>query len=800
MKNRNENIFETERSVLMAKGIKKEFILEGLDCANCAAKIEANINKINGVASASMNFATKLLTIEAEESGVIDDIIASANSIIKKLEPQVVVNEKVIAKPEKKALILIGLSCANCAAKIEDKIQALPGVKSASVDFASKKLILEVNNKQELKEIIEQASNIGSQIEPGFKVVEDSHCEHQHQHGEETDKRKLFIIGIGAALFVIALLFRLPFWAEFGMYFISYLLVGGEVLLKAGRNIIRGQVFDENFLMSIATIGAFSIKEFPEGVAVMLFYQVGEFFQDMAVNRSRKSIAALMDIRPDFANLKIGDEIRKVAPDQVGIGDIILVKPGEKVPLDGRVIEGKSMLDTSALTGESVPREVEAGNDVLSGSINKNGLLTIEVTKEFGESTVSKILDLVQNASSKKAPTENFITKFAKYYTPFVVFAAVALAIIPPLFIHGATFSDWINRALVFLVVSCPCALVISIPLGFFGGIGGASKSGILIKGSNYLEALNNVDTVVFDKTGTLTKGVFKVTKVNASGNLDGINLLEYAAYAESYSNHPIALSILKAYGEEVNKSEISDYEEISGHGIKVNVKNNQVLAGNTKLMVKENIPYEAADEMGTVVHIAIDGIYAGYIVISDEVKEDSKNAIIALRRLGVRKLVMLTGDNKAVGERIGRDLGLDEVYAELPPDQKVEKLEKLDKQKSPKGKLIFVGDGINDAPVLARADVGIAMGGVGSDAAIEAADVVLMTDEPSKIVNAIKISKRTRNIVWQNILFAMVVKGIVLLLGAGGVATIWEAVFADVGVTVIAVLNSMRVMKVNKI
>ena len=784
----------------MAKGIKKEFILEGLDCANCAAKIEANVNKINGVTSASMNFATKTLTIETEEGGIIDDILSSTNNIIKKLEPQVVVNEKFITKPEKKALILIGLSCANCAAKIENEIKALPGVKAANVDFATKKLILEVNNKSELNVIIEQASKIGSRIEPGFKVVEDLHGEDQRDSIEEVDKRKLLIIGLGAALFFIALLFKLPFWVEFGVYFISYLLVGGEVLLKAGRNIIRGQVFDENFLMGIATIGAFSIKEFPEGVAVMLFYQVGEFFQDMAVNRSRKSIAALMDIRPDFANLKIGDEVKKVAPDQVGIGDVILVKPGEKVPLDGKVIEGKSMLDTSALTGESVPREVEAGNDVLSGSINKNGLLTIKVTKEFGESTVSKILDLVQNASSKKAPTENFITKFAKYYTPFVVFAAVALAIIPPLLIHGATFSDWINRALVFLVVSCPCALVISIPLGFFGGIGGASKNGILIKGSNYLEALNNVDTVVFDKTGTLTKGVFKVTKVNASGNLDGINLLEYAAYAESYSNHPIALSIIKAYGKEVDKSEISDYEEISGHGIKVNFKNKLVLAGNAKLMVKENISYEAADEIGTVVHIAIDGKYAGYIVISDEVKEDSKNAINSLKRIGVRKLVMLTGDNKAVGERIGRELGLDEVYAELLPNQKVEKLELLDKQKSPKGKLIFVGDGINDAPVLARADVGIAMGGVGSDAAIEAADVVLMTDEPSKIVSAIKISKHTRNIVWQNIIFAMVIKGIVLLLGAGGVATIWEAVFADVGVTVIAVLNSMRVMKVDNI
>jgi Cd2+/Zn2+-exporting ATPase len=784
----------------MSKGIKKELILEGLDCANCAAKIEANVNKISGVSSAAMNFANKTLTIEAENDGDIDSIISDTNNIIKKLEPHVAVQEKVVAKPEKKVLILMGLGCAGCAAKIEKEIRALPGVKAASVDFVSKKLTLEVNNKRELNGIIEKASKIASQIESGVKVVEESHDEHQHDHGEETDKRKLVIIGIGAALFFIALILKLPFWVEFGMYLVSYVLVGGEVILKAGRNISRGQVFDENFLMSLATIGAFAIKEFPEGVAVMLFYQIGEFFQDMAVNRSRKSIAALMDIRPDFANLKTGDEVKKVAPDEVSIGDIILVKPGEKVPLDGKVIEGRSMLDTSALTGESVPREVEAGNEVLSGSINKNGLLTIEVTKEFGESTVSKILDLVQNASSKKAPTENFITKFAKYYTPVVVFAAVALALIPPLVVPGATFADWINRALIFLVVSCPCALVISIPLGFFGGIGGASKNGILIKGSNYLEALNNVDTVVFDKTGTLTKGVFKVTKVNELDNTTGIKLLEYAAYAESYSNHPIALSIIKAYGQEIDKNQISDYDEISGHGIKVTVKGKLILAGNTKLMDKENIQYEAVDEIGTVVHVAINGKYAGYIVISDEVKDDSRNTIKELKNIGARKLVMLTGDSKSVGERIGKDLGLDEVHAELLPDQKVEKLEILDKQKSPKGKLIFVGDGINDAPVLARADVGIAMGGVGSDAAIEAADVVLMTDEPSKIVSAIKIAKRTRSIVWQNIIFAMVIKGIVLLLGAGGIATIWEAVFADVGVTVLAVLNSMRVMKVNNL
>ena len=782
----------------MSKGIKKEFILEGLDCANCAAKIETNVNKINGVASASVNFATKILMIEAGNDSDIDTIVTDATTVIKKLEPHVAVKEKVVSKPEKKVLVLMGLGCANCAAKIEKEIKALPGVKDASVDFVTKKLTLEVNNKRELSAIIEKVSKIASQIESGVKVVEETHKE--HDHGGGFDKHKMIILGIGAALFFIALLFKLPFWVEFGMFFVSYLLVGGEVLLRAAKNILRGQVFDENFLMAIATIGAFSIKEFPEGVAVMLFYQVGEFFQDIAVNRSRKSIAALMDIRPDFANLKVGGEEKKVSPDEVSVGDIIIVKPGEKVPLDGRIIEGKSMLDTSALTGESVPREVEEGNEVLSGSINKNGLLTVEVTKEFGESTVSKILDLVQNASSKKAPTENFITKFARYYTPVVVFAAAALAFIPPLLIPGATFAEWINRALVFLVVSCPCALVVSIPLGFFGGIGGASKNGILVKGSNYLEALNNVDTVVFDKTGTLTKGVFKVTRIMAYGPIPDVDLLEYAAYAESYSNHPIALSIQKAYGKEIDKNEISEYDEISGYGIKATVKGKTILAGNSKLMKKENIPFEEAQAIGTVVHMAIDGSYAGFIVISDEVKDDSQRAVQALKSIGVNKLVMLTGDSKAVGEKIGKDLGLDEVHAELLPDQKVEKVEILDKQKSPKGKLVFVGDGINDAPVLARADIGVAMGGVGSDAAIEAADVVLMTDEPSKLVSAIKIAKRTRNIVWQNIIFAMAIKGVVLLLGAGGIATMWEAVFADVGVAVLAVLNAMRVMKTDKL
>ncbi|MDK2799377.1 MAG: Zn2+/Cd2+-exporting ATPase [Clostridiales bacterium] len=694
----------------------------------------------------------------------------------------------------KKVLVLEGLNCASCAVKIERQVNEINGVKATAMNFATKTLTIEAEDINQVEQIINKIKAIVKQLEPHVVVVENKNID-QHGTEQENHKKEIIRLIIGTAFFGIAVAFKFSFWTELTLYFISYLLVGGEVLLKAAKNITRGQMFDENFLMSIATIGAFAVKEFPEGVAVMLFYQIGEFFQDMAVNRSRRSITALMDIRPDYANLKTGEEIKKVSPEEVTIGDIILVKPGEKIPLDGKVVDGYSMVDTSALTGESVLREVERGTEVLAGFINKNGLLTVEVTKEYNESTVSKILDLVQNASSKKAPTENFITKFARYYTPVVVYVALALAFIPPLVIKGATFSDWIYRALIFLVVSCPCALVVSIPLSFFGGIGGASKNGILVKGGNYLEALNKVDTVVFDKTGTLTKGVFNVAEIEVKGDITKEQILEYAAFAESYSNHPIATSILRAYGKEVDKDAIERYDEMSGYGVKVNVKGKEVLVGNTKLLNQENIKFDDVDVMGTIVHVVVDRQYAGYIVISDEIKKDSAAAIKALKDIGIKKLVMLTGDNETVGVKIAKQLGLDEVYAELLPHQKVEKLEMLEQQKTSKGKLVFVGDGINDAPVLARADIGVAMGGLGSDAAIEAADVVLMTDEPSKLASAIKIANRTRYIVWQNIIFALGVKGLVLLLGAIGMATMWEAVFADVGVALIAVLNAMRVM-----
>ena len=613
-------------------------------------------------------------------------------------------------------------------------------------------------------------------------------------------KKRLWRIIIGAAVLATAVLLNLNNeWLQIALFIISYIIVGGDVVKRAVKNIFKGQVFDENFLMSIATIGAFFIGEYPEGVAVMLFYQVGELFQSYAVGKSRKSIASLMDIRPDYANVKKGDELVKVDPDEVQIGDIIVIKAGEKIPLDGKVIEGSSMIDTSALTGESVPREVEVGSDILSGCININGVITAEVTKEFGESTVSKILDLVENASSKKSNSEQFITKFARYYTPVVVIIAVFLAIIPPLVIDGATFSDWIYRALAFLVVSCPCALVISIPLSFFGGIGGASKKGVLVKGSNYLEALAETEIVVFDKTGTLTKGVFNVQEIHPEG-VSKEELLELTAHAESYSNHPISLSLKRAYSKEIDNGRISDVEEISGHGVIATVDGKKVMAGNIKLMKKMDIPYFKGELIGTVVHVAVNNKYIGYIVISDEVKEDSAQAIKELKAANIKQTVMLTGDNKSIGSKVAKELGLDKVYAELLPADKVEKLEELLSQKSKKGKLAFVGDGINDAPVLARADIGIAMGGLGSDAAIEAADVVIMTDEPSKIATAMKTSKKTLKIAHQNIVFAIGIKIIVLILSAFGIATMWAAIFADVGVTIIAVLNAFRALNVKNL
>lgn len=613
-------------------------------------------------------------------------------------------------------------------------------------------------------------------------------------------KRTLWRLLIGAAVYAAALVVKSNIlWLSPLLFGISFLCIGGDIVYKALRNISQGRVFDENFLMSIATIGAFIIGEYPEGVAVMLFYQVGELFQSYAVDKSRKSIADLMDICPDYANVKINDEIVRKSPEEVQIGDLIVIKAGEKIPLDGTVIDGNSMIDTSALTGESVPREAKQGDDILSGCININGVLTARVTKIFGESTVSKILDLVENASSKKSNSERFITKFARYYTPVVVIIALLMAVIPPMIFEGATYRDWIYRALSFLVVSCPCALVVSIPLSFFSGLGGASRKGVLIKGSNYLELMAQVETIVFDKTGTLTKGVFKVQHVE-SKLMSPEELLMLTAFAESYSNHPISVSLRQAYGREIDNSAISSVEEVSGHGVIAQVMGRTVAAGNGKLMASLDISYDTQESVGTVVHIAVDGCYAGYIVITDEVKEDSARAISELKHAGIKQTVMLTGDNKAVADKIAGELGLDKVYSELLPGDKVDKLEELFTQKTGRGKIAFVGDGINDAPVLARADVGVAMGGLGSDAAIEAADIVIMTDEPSRILTAIKISKKTLKIANQNIVLAIGIKILVLLLSAVGIATMWAAVFADVGVTVLAVINSFRALQVKKL
>ena len=609
--------------------------------------------------------------------------------------------------------------------------------------------------------------------------------------------KQLIKIIISLLLVVISLLlkFDTELYSNI-LYVIAYIIVGYDIVLKAVRKIFKGNVFDENFLMTVATIGAFCIGEFPEAVAVMLFYQIGELFQSYAVDRSRKSVASLMDIRPDYANVYREDEIERVDPDEVNIGEIILVKPGEKIPLDGIVVDGESMLNTQALTGESVPRKVTVNDEVLSGCINNDGILKIKVSKEFEESTVSKILDLVENASSRKSKSENFISKFAKYYTPIVVIVSVALAVIPPLVIKEALFSDWLYRALSFLVVYCPCALVISIPLSFFGGIGAASKIGVLIKGSNYLEALASAEIVVCDKTGTLTEGVFKVQKIKAIGYSDD-ELLRYAAYAEGFSNHPISISLKQAYNKEINEKLVTETQEISGKGVLAKVDGKMVLVGNEKIMKEYNIKFQKSEETGTIVYVAINDEFAGTILIADKIKEDSYKAVKLFKNNNVRKVVMLTGDRDNISESIANELNLDEYHAELLPQDKVSWVEKLMTQKSSGGKLIFVGDGINDAPVLALSDIGIAMGGLGSDAAIEAADVVIMTDEPSKIANSVQISKKTMRIVKQNIVFAIAVKIGVLILSAFGISTMWEAVFADVGVSVLAIVNALRVLRI---
>lgn len=690
---------------------------------------------------------------------------------------------------EELQLTLEGLNCANCARKIEEKVGKMEGVKESNLNFTTTTLNVKLERKVKEEHAINEIKKIVEALEPHVKVEKKVSGKTNVQRAKFEVKPTLII---GTILYLIAVIGDFKGALALILFVASYLLIGGKVVLTAIKNIARGQLFDENFLMTVATIGAFSISEYPEAVAVMLFYEIGETIQGYAVNKSRSSISSLMDIRADYANIIIDGKEKKVSPETVKVEDIILVKPGEKIPLDGIVVEGESFVDTSALTGESVPRKIAVNDEILSGGINTNGVLKVKVTKKFGESTVSRILEMVENAANKKANTEKFITKFAKVYTPIVVALAILIAVVPSIFIKDALFSTWLYRALVFLVVSCPCALVVSVPLGFFAGIGGASKKGVLVKGSNYLELLKDLETVVFDKTGTLTEGVFTVTEINTN-NIQKEKLIEIAAMAESFSNHPIAISIIKEYGKEIDKEVIEEYEEIAGHGIKAVINNEEILIGNAKLMNQFNISYNEVDSIGTVVYCAINGEFKGSIVISDKIKENAGEALINLKAAGVKKTVMLTGDNKKTAEKVGEKVNIDEVHSELLPLGKVKEVEKLLKASNKNGRLAFVGDGVNDAPVLARADIGIAMGGIGSDAAIEAADVVLMKDDINALVDAINVSKKTNKILWQNIIFALGVKVIVMVLGTFGIANMWTAVFADVGITIIAIINSTR-------
>lgn len=727
--------------------------LSGLDCANCANKIEDRVNRLELVEEANLNFSTSQLTVLIKESALKTDVITEIKRIVKQLEPHVVVEERVSTQVVHKS------SC--CGGSCSSHTESHHGQAGHSHEHSHKTLDNESSSKV-------------------FSFI----------------KENAWLL-LGVIIFLAIHTFKPVGILEVVLYGVSYLLIGGKVLLTAFRNITRGEIFDENFLMMVATVGAFAIGEYPEAIAVMLFYEIGELFQSYAVNRSRKSISSLLDIRADHANLVTESGTKEVAPEAVSIGDLIVIKPGERVPLDGEIIEGECYLDTSALTGESIPRLISVGEEVLAGCINTNALVKVRVTKVAGESTVARILELVENASSKKAQTEKFITKFARVYTPIVVLLAVLIAIIPP-FVFQVNFSTWLYRALSFLVVSCPCALVVSIPLGFFAGLGGASKQGVLVKGGNYLEALNHVETVVFDKTGTLTKGVFKVSQIKPV-NMNEAVFIELAAYAESQSTHPIAKSIVDAYTQVIDTTVLSQYEEIAGHGIKVFVGDKEVLIGNVKLMQRANLNVAEVDAIGTIIHMVVNQQYVGYMVIADEIKENSKAAIAKLKQHGVSKVVMLTGDHEGVAKKVAAELGVDEVYAGLLPHQKVEHVEEILAHKTKDKNVVFVGDGMNDAPVLARADIGVAMGGIGSDAAIEAADVVLMEDDPMALVKAINKAKQTSTILYQNIIFALGVKILVMILVACGLATMWAAVFADVGVTILAVMNSTRALKSKK-
>ncbi|KTE92461.1 metal-transporting ATPase [Desulfitobacterium hafniense] len=778
-----------------------KYRIEGEFCANCSAKMERALSLTEGIGETSINYAMKTVFLPPA-------MVNQAQSIIEKIEPGV----KLVALNDKKSKVssdsevssdkvqyrIEGEFCPNCSARMERALSATEGIGETTINYAAKTVFLPPAMANQAQEIMEK-------IEPGVKLVpvgqrKSKHSEHDEEEERKETRKQLLTIGIAGALLVVGLIFSSKWHGtsleilEYLVYLAAYALVGREVLQKAFRNILRGSVFDENFLMALATIGAIAIHELPEAVGVMLFYSVGEYFEDRAVNRSRRSIQAVLNIRPDYANLVNQLDVTKVDPEDVHIGQQILIRPGEKVPLDGEVIHGKSFVDTSALTGESVPRSVGVGDTILAGMINTSGVLRVRVTREFADSSVQKILDLVENASTRKAKTEKFITTFARYYTPGVVVVALGIALIPPLFM-GGDFREWLYRAMTILVISCPCALVISVPLGYFGGIGGASRHGILVKGANYLEALTDVRTVIFDKTGTLTQGVFEVNQVETTNQYTEDQLLEIAAAAEVHSSHPIAKSIRDRWGKAIDSALISNYEEISGQGIRAMFKGKLVLVGKKNLLVQNaiSVPELNNNKAGTQVYIAVDGEYAGNLLISDRAKEGSKEAVAHLNEAGITT-VMLTGDHHSVAKAVSEELGVKEYHADLLPEDKVSWLEKYLHKVNGKGKVVFVGDGINDAPVLTRADIGVAMGGLGSDAAIEAADVVLMEDQPGKLVSAIDIARFTKKIIWQNIGFALVIKFGFIGLGMFGIATMWEAVFADVGVALLAILNATRV------
>lgn len=770
-----------------------ELRLEGLCCASCASKIETLVGKLDGVSSSSVNLALEKMEIGLGNKDKKEDIIDETKKIVNELEPHVKVYP--FEKNVEYTFYLNGLNCSSCAGKIEDLLRKNDKISSLNYSLATKKLVIESSEEKEImKKVIQLTVD---SVEDGVFVSEDKADKNNLTSLDEEviskDNKLMKIVKdnlrtIVGAILVFSIIFIKPSMnIKLPIYVFSYVLIGGDVAKRAFKNIARGQLFDENFLMTLATIGAFLLGEFNEAVMVMLFFKVGEAFQDYAVDKSRKSITSLLNIKAEYANLVIGDKIEKVEPEVLSIGDKVIVKAGEKVPVDGRVLKGSSSLDTSALTGESIPRIVEVGDGILSGSINIDAILTVEVSKSFKNSTVARILDMVENATGKKAKTEQFITKFARIYTPIVVVSAVLLGFLPPILGLG-TFADWISRSLIFLVISCPCALVLSVPLGFFGGLGSASRKGVLIKGGNYLEALNAIDTFVFDKTGTLTKGNFAVVEV------EGEKTLELAAQLEQHSNHPIAKSIVEYYGKDISADSVSQVKEVAGRGLEGIYEGKLLLVGNTRLMDSNNISNYVGESSDTIVHVAYDNSYVGAIHIADEIKSDSNGLSEKLRAIGAKDIVMLTGDQAVIADKVAKELQIDTVYSELLPQDKLSHVEKLiDKGR----KVLFVGDGINDAPVLARADIGVAMGGIGSDAAIEAADIVLMTDEPTKIIEAKYVAKKTRRIVIQNIVFALGVKLFFLTLGAMGIATMYEAIFADVGVALIAILNSMRVLRV---